>query len=547
MNRVVEKKQYRRIPVTILILVLILAVAAPSLAFTSILLLQADNVARASMALRAAQGVDGIADALSRELRSMSTNLALLASSGWVETERYESLHARATEALKGTDSYLIAVDENRTQILHTRVPWGTPPRPSTNTETIDRAVALGRPVVSDLFFGQTAQKTVFTVVMPIISGEFRVKALILSRDADTLPEIFRERAPPPGWSYAVLDGAARLAAGSAPQVGPPDLLDRLCQADTPGLHQMEVDGVRFAAAAERLEDWGWRACAWTTSDQTDASISNRWRTFTLVVLVVVAVTLLLGALLGRTLSSAIRRAATVGRALDSGVEVPETRSRVREVDELLGTLTRAARGRLQQEEDLKVLLNDTAHRAKNQIAIASALARLSAKSAKDKDELRDDIIARLSALGRSIDTMSRTPSGAVLLRELAEAQLAPFAADQPGRLVLGGPPDIRVAPSTAQALGLVFHELGTNAAKYGAWAKSDGRVELDWEEVGDGLAITWRECDGPAVAQPDRSGFGSSLIEMMIERNLRGTVVRDYRETGLVVTMKLPERPLIV
>ena len=352
------------------------------------------------MGLRAAQGVDGIADTLQRELRNMTTNLALLASSGWVETERYESLHARATEALKGTDTYLIAVDAQNHQILNTRVPWGTPLGVTSNPSSVDRAVELRKPTVSDLFFGQTAQKQVFNVVMPVISGETRVKALILTRDADRLPAIFRERPPPPGWSYAVLDGAANLVAGSAPSVGPPDLLDRLCQTDTPGLHQIEVDKMRLAAAAERLEGWGWRACAWTSSDQTEATISERWRDFTVVALVVVAVSLLLGALLGRTLTSAIQRAASVGRALDTGGEVPETRSRVREVDALLGTLTRAARRRLQQEEDLKVLLRETAHRAKNQIAIASALARLSAKSAQSKDDLRDDIVARLSALG---------------------------------------------------------------------------------------------------------------------------------------------------
>jgi two-component sensor histidine kinase len=542
----VKRNGYRRVPVTVLILVLIVAVAAPSLALTGLLLLQADNVTRASMGLRAAQGVDGVADALERELRNMSTNLALLASSGWVETERYERLHARATDALKGTDTYLIAVDGQNHQILNTRVPWGTPLAQTSNPKAIDAAVALGRPVVSDLFFGQTAQRQVFNVVMPIISGEFRVKALILTRDADKLPSIFQDRTPPPGWSYAVLDGSAALVAGSAP-MGPPDLLDKLCRTDVPGLHQMETGGVRLSATAERLQEWGWRACVWTSSDQPDASISERWRTFTLVVVVVVGVTLLLGALLGRTLTSAIRRAATVGRALDAGGEPPETRSRVREVDDLLGNLTRAARRRLQQEEELKVLLRETAHRAKNQIAIASALVRLSAKSAQSKDELRDDIVARLSALGRSIDTMSRTPSGAVLLKELAEAQLEPFAADHPERLVLGGPEDVRVAPATAQALGLVLHELGTNAAKYGSWSRPEGRVEFHWTETAEGLTLTWRECDGPAIVSPAGTGFGSSLIEMMIERNIGGSVERDYREAGLVVILKLPARPVTV
>jgi two-component sensor histidine kinase len=541
-----QNGKFRRVPVTVLILVLIVAVAAPSLAFTGLLLLQADNVTRATMGLRASQGVDGIAEALERELQYMSTNLALLATSGWVETEDYGRLHARASQALEGTDTFLIAIDHQNNQIFNTRVPWGTPLGAVSDSVSVATATTTGRPAVSNKVFSQVAGKDVFNVVIPVLSGESQLKALILTRDADKLPSIFQDRLPPLGWSYAVLDGAANLVAGRSPTVGPPDLLDRLCRTDTPGLHQIEVGKVRLAAAAERLEEWGWRACAWTSSDQAQASISARWQMFTIVALVVVAVSLLLGALLGRTLTSAIRRAAMVGRALDAGGEAPEMRSRVREVDELLGTLTRATRRRLQQEEDLKVLLGETAHRAKNQIAIASALVRLSARSAQSKDELRDDIVARLSALGRSIDTMSKTPSGAVLLKELAEAQLGPFASDQPGRLALSGSPDVRVAPGTAQALGLVFHELGTNAAKYGAWSKPEGRVELDWKET-EGLTITWQECDGPAIVPPSRNGFGSSLIEMMIERNIGGTVERDYRETGLVVTLKLPERPLTV
>jgi len=218
----------------------------------------------------------------------------------------------------------------------------------------------------------------------------------------------------------------------------------------------------------------------------------------------------------------------------------------VREVDDVLATLTRAARVRLQQEDELKVLLRETAHRAKNQIAIATALARLSAKSAVSTDQLRDDLVARLSALGRSIDMMSASPSGAVRLKDLAATQLEPFAADHPNRLELMGP-DLRVAPATAQSLGLVLHEMATNAAKYGAWSHEHGKVRLDWSENSEGVTIVWSEHDGPVAAEPSRSGFGSSLIEMMIERSLGGTVQRDYRPEGLVATFRLPARPVSV
>jgi hypothetical protein len=111
MSAAQREARFRRVPVATLIFILILAVAAPSLAFTGILLIQSDNVTRTTLSIRAAQGVDSIADALDREFRNMITNLSVFASSGWVETEAYERLHARASAALEGTDTFLLAVD----------------------------------------------------------------------------------------------------------------------------------------------------------------------------------------------------------------------------------------------------------------------------------------------------------------------------------------------------------------------------------------------------------------------------------------------------
>src|SRR6185503_3213757 len=311
-------------------------------------------------------------------------------------------------------------VDSNMQILMTTRVPYGTPLGAVSSPDAISDALAKGQPSVSDVLFGQISQAEAFGVIMPVASREIGPAALILGRNTSTLASIFRNSMPAAGWSYAVLDRKGKLASGRAPAVGPPDLLSQICAGNSPGLHEQKADGVNFSAASRTLDQWGWRACVWTSSDQTEASISQRWRNFTLLTFVIVGVTILAGAALGRVLTSAIRRAAVVGRALDAGGAVPETRSRVREVDDVLGTLTRTARERLRQEDDLKVLLRETAHRAKNQIAIASALARLSAKSATSTDQLRDDIVARLSALGRSIDMMSASPSGAVRLKELA-------------------------------------------------------------------------------------------------------------------------------
>ncbi|HVY90254.1 MAG TPA: sensor histidine kinase [Hyphomonadaceae bacterium] len=540
------RRSFLRVPVTLLVVILILAVAAPSLAISALLLLQSDNVNRVAMTNRAAQGVDTVAETLDREFRNMSTNLALLAASGWVETQDYNLLHERATKALAGTDTYLLAVDGEHHMLLNTRVPYGTPLPDIPAGADIDGAISRGAPTVSNIFFGNIAKREVFNVTMPLISGEFRAKALILTRNAESLRGIFKDKLPPPGWTYAILDGVGAHVIGDVPPSGPPDLLKQLCSDDKIGLHEQHVGDVLYSAASKKMDVWGWRACVWTSSLQADASISQRWRIFTLLTIIVVSLTILAGAALGRMLAGAIRRAATVGRALDAGGAIPETHSIVREVDDVIGTLTRAATRRLQHENEQALLLRETAHRAKNQIAIASALARLSARSAQSVEQLRDDIMARLTALGRSIDVMSSSALGAVPLKELISTQLQPFAADQPGRLELEGG-DILVSPATAQSLGLVLHEMATNAAKYGAWSAPEGKVIITWAmQPASGLVIVWTETGGPPSKAPDRTGFGSSLIEMMIERNLGGTVERSYAPTGLIATFRLkPETVL--
>src|SRR6185503_11427099 len=222
---------------------------------------------------------------------------------------------ARATKALEGTQTYLTAVDQDFKQVLNTRVPWGTPLAPATEVDSARKAIERGAPTVSDVFFGAVAQDRVFNVTLPIISGEFDIKALVLQRSASSLRSIFVDTLPPSGWTYAILDGAGQDVTGDAP--GSLDLLGQICAADTPSLHEMKIDDVQFSAAAQKLGPWGWRACVWTSSDQTEASISQRWRNFTVLTLVIVAITILAGAAMGRMLAGAIRRAATVGRALD--------------------------------------------------------------------------------------------------------------------------------------------------------------------------------------------------------------------------------------
>ena len=97
-----------------------------------------------------------------------------------------------------------------------------------------------------------------------------------------------------------------------------------------------------------------------------------------------------------------------------------------------------------------------------------------------------------------------------------------------------------------AQALGLAFHELATNAVKYGALSIAEGRVEITWAidhnaDAGKYLTLNWVEKDGPVVVPPSRRGFGSEVIAQMAPVSLSGRVVLDFASTGLRCTLAIP------
>jgi len=108
-------------------------------------------------------------------------------------------------------------------------------------------------------------------------------------------------------------------------------------------------------------------------------------------------------------------------------------------------------------------------------------------------------------------------------------------------RFVVEGP-DIRLGSQATTSLALVFHELATNAAKYGALLRDEGRVSISWGQEGEALALQWRESGGPVIAaEPVQKGFGSTLARNTIIYQLGGTFTLDWQAQGLVASFLLP------
>ena len=127
-----------------------------------------------------------------------------------------------------------------------------------------------------------------------------------------------------------------------------------------------------------------------------------------------------------------------------------------------------------------------------------------------------------------------------VEIKDLVCAQLAHFA-DLIGRRINLQGPMLRLNPASAQSIGLVLHELATNAGKYGALATDTGRVDIGWGIDGGTLAMSWTERDGPPVSLPKRRGFGTIVTEAIAARSMDGAVKLDYAPSGLTWRLTCP------
>jgi PAS domain S-box-containing protein len=183
-------------------------------------------------------------------------------------------------------------------------------------------------------------------------------------------------------------------------------------------------------------------------------------------------------------------------------------------------------------EEHQRLLINELNHRVKNTLASVQAIAFQTLKGDVPLAEARARFEARLMALSSAHNLLTEENWGGASLERVVTEATEHLAAEQ-GRFSISGEP-LRLAPRAALALAMALHELGTNAAKYGALTAEGGRVAIAWTVEGDRLRLEWRESGGPPVGPPRRRGFGSRLIERGLAADLGGRAALHFETTGL-------------
>jgi PAS domain S-box-containing protein len=195
-----------------------------------------------------------------------------------------------------------------------------------------------------------------------------------------------------------------------------------------------------------------------------------------------------------------------------------------------------------EKEGQIEFLLGEMNHRSKNLLAMIQALVRRTL--VPRNDAFFKSFEGRLAAVGANLDLLTKRKWVGVGVRELITSQLSYFNDLVGSRIHLDGDDSIVLRPSAAEVIGLAVHELATNAAKYGALSGDNGRLNIDWNLIGDDpeeFAHRWAETEGPAVERPDKAGFGSLVMVRNPTSALSAKVSLNYLPSGLVWELRAP------
>lgn len=201
---------------------------------------------------------------------------------------------------------------------------------------------------------------------------------------------------------------------------------------------------------------------------------------------------------------------------------------------------------RVATSETLEVMSRELSHRIKNLFSVVQSLVTMGLRQYPELAEVNRALQSRMVALGRAHDLVrprvinGRPSPSQTMLRELFDHLIAPFQAEGAPRVVILGD-DIHIGDSAATPMALFLHEMLTNSVKYGALSAAGGHIALSIGHEGDRVLLDWQESGGPALAGEPTPGFGTRLIQMTIERQMSGEILRRWSPGGLAVEARIP------
>ena len=197
----------------------------------------------------------------------------------------------------------------------------------------------------------------------------------------------------------------------------------------------------------------------------------------------------------------------------------------------------------MRAQEHQRALHSEHDHRVKNVLATISAIVARTMDASSSMHHFVASLDGRIRSMARTHEILSANQWQGISVREPVQRELTPYATR--GNTEIDGP-NVMLKAEAGQALGMVLHELVTNAAKYGALSTQNGRVSIQWHQWLNGhphpnLILDWREVGGPSVVTPPNSGFGMSTIRDLIPYEFGGAVDLAFAPAGFQCRLELP------
>jgi two-component sensor histidine kinase len=491
--------------------------------------------------------------ATDRQIGQGQSILQTLAVSPALISGDIPAFERQARAAVQDGDGWIVLIDGDR-QLVNTRLPAGEPLPKARLPDYRWRTIRAGRTSVSNLVLRKdTGQPQPFVSIdMPVVvRGKLYDLAYLQSPKA--FSSIFTAQNIPNSWTASIVDRNAALVARSKDidrflgRKVSGEMHDAMARGNEGVALSHTLDGTPTLSAFSRSPASGWAFIVGVP--RTELSRANwssvGWLTMASVLLLIIGVTVAI--VVSRDISAAVRGLSADARAVAAGEEIALVQDRFQEIAEVRAALHDASiQLRAREAEELRahqrqqLMINELNHRVKNTLFTVQSLARQSLGRPADTPGLHA-FNERIMALARAHDLLTQSVWEGADLKEILEETLEPYL----DRTVLAGPP-VALTPNAALALSMVFHELGTNAVKYGALSVPEGSVTVVWH-VDPGalhrLTLHWEERGGPTVSPPARKGFGSRLIAASLKSDLAGEARVDYRSSGLVcvLTLSLP------
>ena len=515
-----------------------LALAAPATLLIALLAVSQYAESQRRFSVQLVAMTRALALATDRQIGQGQSVLQGLAVSPALAAGDLPAFEAQARGAMRGGKAWILLIGPQGQKVNTLLAPGVAPPVAPLPAERW-AIVRQGRTSVSNLAHGAAAGGPIIAIDMPVlVRGQLH--ALSYVQRPGAFYSLFAGQDLPATWTGAIVDRNAALVARSRDQER---MLGRLASADMRKamavsqegvVRTQTLDGVKTLSAFSRSPVSGWTFIVGVPRRELAAAT---WISI-LTVAGGAAVMIILGALaalaFARPISREVRALVLDARRLALGQPVEAVDTGLRETMEVRQSLMIASDALRRRDLDVQragerqqLMINELNHRVKNTLVIVQSLARHSLRHPGEAGLAAFN--DRLHALARAHDLLTRRIWEGADLREVLEETLEPYR----NQIVISGSA-APLEPNHALSLAMIFHELATNASKYGALSAQGGTVEITWTRTGDRIEIVWRETGGPPVAKPTSAGFGSRLIGASLKGALQGSATFDYAAEGL-------------